>query len=502
MVKGLHPAPGSASLKEPHPASRGTTTMTLDTPPPSAGNPGSRPRPIAGAAARPAAGAPATADAELVVRILAGDRAAVGELYDRYADRIHTMASHMLRDPDEAADVTGQVFLVAMERIHQLRDPDKVGPWLFAIARNEVRRRGRHRSRVRPVEELDDMDVLTTDRLGLDDLEGAAAADRAAESALLAGLVQEAAAGLDDRDRMVLELNLTQGIDGDDLAAALGVSVDNAYQLTHRMKERFERSLSALLVVRAGRDQCADLDGVAAKWDGTYDVLWRKRFARHVDRCDRCTGLRSKLPKAMLAGAALSLAAQSAAMAAPISIRERVVEQAASAVGTSTEAPWSADGFPVERPRRHRWPRIGAACVLVVILVLGVAAGLGGGLKPDSADGVDTTETTTTQATSTTGLPTSSSAPGDTAAPTTSPVTLRPPTTAPPATRPPTTTAPTTAPVTTAAPTTTVMTTAPTTAPPTTTVPGRGTTPPVVTQPPVLAPPTRGVPTTTTVVIP
>ncbi|MEZ5239142.1 MAG: hypothetical protein R2716_09420 [Microthrixaceae bacterium] len=59
-------------------------------------------------------------DASIVERALAGDRDAMAELYDRHADRIHTMCAHMLGDPDEAADACAQVFLVALQRLHQL----------------------------------------------------------------------------------------------------------------------------------------------------------------------------------------------------------------------------------------------------------------------------------------------------------------------------------------------------------------------------------------------
>jgi hypothetical protein len=181
---------------------------------------------------------------------------------------------------------------------------------------------------------------------------------------------------------MVLELNLTQGLDGEELADALGVKVDNAYQMTHRMKERLERSMSALLVVRAGRDQCADLDGVARKWDGNYDVLWRKRFARHVDRCQRCQTMRSRLPKAILSGVALSQAAQSAVLAAPMSIRERVLSEAPSIVATETGRAWSSDGFPKAPGQGRGLWRYFVGAFLALALVIGLSEAVGEGVIP------------------------------------------------------------------------------------------------------------------------
>lgn len=301
--------------------------------------------------------------------------AAVAEIYDRYSDRIYTMCSHMLGDSEEAADATASVFLVALERLNQLREPEKLRPWLHAIARNEVYKRSRRRSRVTPIAEVQDMsDVLSRpDSLHTPAVD-ATAEIPAVDNAALASLLQTAAGGLDSRDRMVLELNMSQGLDGEDLAEALGVKVDNAYQMTHRMRERLERSMSALLVVSAGRDVCSDLDGVAKKWDGDYDVLWRKRFSRHVDKCPNCQKMRSKLPKAMLAGAVLSQAAQSAVMAAPISIRQQVVTQGSSLVGSSSARAWSSNGFPKAAKRSRRGLFLVAAGVFVAtFLVLALA---------------------------------------------------------------------------------------------------------------------------------
>ena len=336
-------------------------------------------------------------DAELVQRILGGDTAALSILYDRYADRIHTMCVHMLRNDDDAADVTAEVFLTAAERLGQLRDHDKLRPWLYAIARNEVYRRSRHRGRETSLDALGSIGLeLGDDALDVDAFESAesmtgtaevvelAVHGRAADagggdveleagatSADLADLLQDASAGLDERDRMVLELHLAQGLDGQELADALGVSRDNGYQLVHRMKDRLERATSALLIARSGRSMCDGLDEVADTWDGNFSVLWRKRFARHIERCDRCSSLRSRVPKAVLAGTALALAAQSTVLAAPISARERFLSEAPQRMGSTRSARWRSDGFPPHAARRRRWPFAAGAVVLALLAVLG-----------------------------------------------------------------------------------------------------------------------------------
>jgi RNA polymerase sigma factor (sigma-70 family) len=265
-------------------------------------------------------------DAALVAGHLAGDRGALAAIYDRYAGGLYDVAAAMLRDRHDAADVTHDVFVVAAERMGQLRDPSRLRPWLMAIMRNEVYRRTGRRSRTVPTDF------------------GAAGAEMAlppeapdegsaAEYAELATLVREAAAGLDPRDQLVLELSVRQGLDGDDLAAALGVTAQQSYSLVHRMRQRTERSLGAFCVARQGRRDCPQLDQILAAWDGRFSVLVRKRVARHVDGCAICERTRRKLVPLMLFGAA-------PAFAAPPELRDRVLTSAhAGALGMSGTGP-------------------------------------------------------------------------------------------------------------------------------------------------------------------
>ena len=82
-------------------------------------------------------------DADLVHAHLAGDRAALAAIYDRYAASLYDTAAALLRDPHEAADAVQDTFVAASQHLGQLRDPTRLRAWLFAIVRHEVERRGR-----------------------------------------------------------------------------------------------------------------------------------------------------------------------------------------------------------------------------------------------------------------------------------------------------------------------------------------------------------------------
>jgi len=83
-------------------------------------------------------------DRELVAAIVNGDPDGLAEAYDRYAASLYAYCRSMLPDPHppaEAADAVADTFTIATAKLGGLRDPDQLGSWLRAVARNECLRR-------------------------------------------------------------------------------------------------------------------------------------------------------------------------------------------------------------------------------------------------------------------------------------------------------------------------------------------------------------------------
>jgi RNA polymerase sigma factor (sigma-70 family) len=218
-------------------------------------------------------------DAELANAAAAGDRGAFGGIYDRYADRLHDFCIGMVRDRDAAADCVQDVFCTAATILPQLRDPDKLRPWLYSIARHQALRAIRQRRREQPSEEV------------LEAASEEAGPDTVAAGSELADLIADAASGLSERDRLVLELAYRHGLDGPELAEALGVSGVNAKKFVQRLRDTLERCLGALLVARHAHrnpDGCPQLGAILHGWDGQLTILMRKRVARHIESCPIC----------------------------------------------------------------------------------------------------------------------------------------------------------------------------------------------------------------------
>lgn len=82
----------------------------------------------------PALGLSGWSVAELVVASQQGDRAAFGELAERYAGMVHQIGLRRLGDWAEAQELCQEVLMKAMQRIHQLKEPEAFGGWLRSIA--------------------------------------------------------------------------------------------------------------------------------------------------------------------------------------------------------------------------------------------------------------------------------------------------------------------------------------------------------------------------------
>jgi RNA polymerase sigma-70 factor (ECF subfamily) len=71
--------------------------------------------------------------AELVRAAQAGDREAFGELFERFERHVFAIALRRLGDYTEAQELCQDVFVQAMVKLEQLREPECFGSWLRSI---------------------------------------------------------------------------------------------------------------------------------------------------------------------------------------------------------------------------------------------------------------------------------------------------------------------------------------------------------------------------------
>ncbi len=168
----------------------------------------------------------------------AGDTAAFGVLYDRYIEKIFRFIYYKTFSREIAEDLTSDVFMRALEKIHSFDDSRGVfSAWLYRIARNRIIDHYRTKKQTVPIEDIFD---LGTDDRTADQLDA------------IATLTQVAAylKTLNPRQREIVTLRIWEGLSYREIAEIVGGTEDST-------KMAFSRSIREL------REKCGP-EGFAA----------------------------------------------------------------------------------------------------------------------------------------------------------------------------------------------------------------------------------------------
>jgi len=178
-------------------------------------------------------------DSELVTRAQKGERGAFEELYKRFSGRVYALVYGMVANPDDAAELTQEVFARAFRRLQNLRADQAVYGWLRATATNLAIDFLRHGKLVQfePLEgNVPDSprDLESPE----DDPERQALRSETREA------VASAVAGLKPAHRVVVALHHFEGLSLEEIAQTLDVPVGT-------VKSRLARAREALRVMLA-----------------------------------------------------------------------------------------------------------------------------------------------------------------------------------------------------------------------------------------------------------
>ena len=153
-----------------------------------------------------------------------------GQLYRDQGQAILGYALRRVEDPEDAADVVAETFLVAWRRLDEVPNDARARLWLFGVARRVIANRHRaERRRTRLSERLaESLRTKLTTR--------PAPADEAAE-------VLRAMGGLGEDDRELLLLVSWEELSPGEAAKVLGISSLAARSRLHRARRRLRTLL-------------------------------------------------------------------------------------------------------------------------------------------------------------------------------------------------------------------------------------------------------------------
>ncbi len=176
-------------------------------------------------------------DAELGRRARVGDREAFARIYERHAPAVHGVLVALAPWRD-VHDLVQDVFLLALRSIDALDDPERVGPWLLAIARN----RARDHLRAAGATREGHADARGLASRSSDERESPRASTASTDDEEEARGVLDAIRGLPSSYRETLALRLVEGLSGPQIAERTGLTHGSVrVNLTRGMKLLRER---------------------------------------------------------------------------------------------------------------------------------------------------------------------------------------------------------------------------------------------------------------------
>jgi len=152
-------------------------------------------------------------EAELLTRVVSGDRAAFDAIMRTHEDRVFSVCLRILGDREGALDATQDTFLTVFRKATQFQGRSALGTWIYRIAVNTCYDQLR-RSRRRPTQSLSDH-VDPSDP----------SAEEAMESAALRPEIETALALIPTDFRDAVILSDLEGLTMPEAAEVLGVPI-------------------------------------------------------------------------------------------------------------------------------------------------------------------------------------------------------------------------------------------------------------------------------------
>ncbi len=173
---------------------------------------------------------PEITDIELVGRAKTGELDAFETLTTRYEQRVFSLAMRMLRQEQDAEDVTQQTFLSALENLSGFRGEASFVTWLLRIASHAALKVIRKRQGLKTIsleeatEGSDQVDSIPHPEFIADWRQSP---EQLVQKNEIQRLLNEALARLDEKHRLIFLLRDVEGLSVKETAEALGLSEAN-----------------------------------------------------------------------------------------------------------------------------------------------------------------------------------------------------------------------------------------------------------------------------------
>jgi RNA polymerase sigma-70 factor (ECF subfamily) len=172
-------------------------------------------------------------DIELVGLCQKGDTGAFDRLFYKYRDKIYRTAFRMINNPEDALDLTQEIFLKAYKNINKYNFKSEFSTWLYRLAINlcidELRKRKNSNEVL--------MDSIPENLIYSDTPEDIILSEEQ-ES-----LIWKALNSLKEKERVVIVLREMEGLSYEEIANVLKCSLGRVKSRIHESREKLKKAL-------------------------------------------------------------------------------------------------------------------------------------------------------------------------------------------------------------------------------------------------------------------
>ncbi len=187
-------------------------------------------------------------DERLVEMLQRGEDGAVETLVDRYGAWIHRVARRLLDDPRDAEEITQDVLLIVVRKIHTFKGEAAFSSWLYRIAVNAAYQRLRSRGARREVSLEPFLPVFDEEGRTVGPVaDWSAQLEDPAFAAEARTAIEGAIARLPEDYRIVILLRDVEELPNEEVADLLGLSVAAVKSRLHRARLVLRHELAGLL---------------------------------------------------------------------------------------------------------------------------------------------------------------------------------------------------------------------------------------------------------------
>lgn len=174
---------------------------------------------------------------ELVRRLQKGDDAAFEEFVSEYEKKIYTLALRQTGNPQDAQDITQEVFLRVYRNIGSFRAESRLSTWVYQITMNACIDAARRRSR------RVEVTPMYTDEDGEDQVpvelpDESYAPEKVYEQTALRDQIREGLMHLTEEHRRILVLRDINGLSYTEIGEVLGLSEGTVKSRLFRARDR------------------------------------------------------------------------------------------------------------------------------------------------------------------------------------------------------------------------------------------------------------------------